>query len=73
MVAKAYGFGSEKEAALKHLEQPELAGRSRMSVLQIKREEDITKDHMLGPAATAFSLFKGFVGTGILYMPLNFI
>jgi len=27
----------------------------------------------LGAIATAFSIFKGFVGTGILYMPLNFV
>lgn len=44
-----------------------------MSVLQIKRAEELPKEHLLGPWATGFSLFKGFVGTGILYMPLNFI
>jgi amino acid permease len=27
----------------------------------------------LGPWATAFTLFKGFVATGILYMPKNFV
>ena len=27
----------------------------------------------LGPWATAFTIFKGFVCTGILYMPLNFV
>ena len=28
---------------------------------------------LLGPWSTAFTLFKGFVGTGILYMPTAFI
>ena len=28
---------------------------------------------LMGPWMTAFSLFKGFVCTGILYMPKNFI
>lgn len=54
-------------------EKPELAGRSRMSVIQIKREEALEDEQKLGAWATGFSLFKGFVGTGILYMPSNFI
>lgn len=28
---------------------------------------------MLGPIATGFTLFKGFVCTGILYMPISFV
>ena len=58
------------------MEKPELAGRSRMSVMQIAREEkvdELKEKASLSPWATAFSLFKGFVGTGILYMPQNFI
>jgi len=44
-----------------------------MSVIQIKREEALEDEAKLGAWATGFSLFKGFVGTGILYMPANFI
>lgn len=28
---------------------------------------------MLGPWATAFTLFKGFVCSGVLYLPTNFV
>ena len=31
------------------------------------------KQTKLGPLATAFTIFKGFVCTGILYMPKDFI
>jgi len=40
-----------------------------MSVIKLKREEAVEESPLLGPWATGFSLFKGFVGTGILYMP----
>ena len=33
----------------------------------------MNKQKKLGPYATAFTIFKGFVCTGILYMPSNFI
>lgn len=36
-------------------------------------EENVKKVKKLGPYATAFTIFKGFVCTGILYMPKDFI
>jgi amino acid permease len=33
----------------------------------------VDKVDKLGPWATAFTIFKGFVASGILYMPKNFI
>ena len=44
--------------------------RTRRNILQEAETTDIKK---LGPWATAFTLFKGFVATGILYMPKNFV
>lgn len=37
------------------------------------RESETKKIPKLGPIATGFTLFKGFVCTGILYMPLSFV
>lgn len=36
-------------------------------------EEDVKQVKKLGPWATGFTLFKGTVGTGILYMPVAFV
>jgi hypothetical protein len=33
----------------------------------------VDQQKKLGPVETAFVVFKGFVCTGILYMPLNFV
>lgn len=43
--------------------------RTRRKVI---KEENVKKVKKLGPVATAFTLFKGFVAMGILYMPKNF-
>ena len=40
---------------------------------RIIRSENVKKQKKLGPLATAFTIFKGFVCTGILYMPGNFV
>ena len=40
---------------------------------RVIKEENIKKVKKLGPYATAFTIFKGFVCTGILYMPKDFI
>ena len=37
------------------------------------REKEVNQVKLLGPLATGFTLFKGFVCTGILYMPLSFV
>jgi amino acid permease len=37
------------------------------------REKEKKQVELLGPIATGFTLFKGFVCTGILYMPLSFV
>jgi len=39
---------------------------------RIRKETSQQKSKELGPWATACTLFKGFVCTGILYLPLNF-
>ena len=36
------------------------------------KEENIKKVKKLGPLATCFTIFKGFVATGILYVPKDF-
>ena len=40
---------------------------------RVIKEENIKKQKKLGPIATAFTIFKGFVCTGILYMPADFV
>ena len=37
------------------------------------KEDAVKKQKKLGPYATAFTIFKGFVCTGILYMPSDFV
>ena len=37
------------------------------------KEENTKKHEKLGTMATAFTIFKGFVCTGILYMPGDFV
>ena len=44
-----------------------------MTKRRIGKEENLKKVEKLGPYATAFTIFKGFVCTGILYMPKDFI
>ena len=76
MAAEAYisrqKFGmedinSEDEA------DPRYKDRTPNTQRRIKKEDNLKNVKLLGPWATAFSLFKGFVATGILYMPQNFI
>ena len=40
---------------------------------KVLKEEALNNVTKLGPYATAFTIFKGFVCTGILYMPKDFI
>ena len=40
---------------------------------RIIQEETIKKQKKLGPLATAFTIFKGFVASGILYLPKDFV
>jgi amino acid permease len=51
---------------------PNLAGKTPRTKKRIIRETESEKIKKLGPFSTGFTLFKGFVCTGILYMPLNF-
>jgi len=48
-------------------------GMTPMTKKRTAKEENIKKIEKLGPYATAFTIFKGFVCTGILYMPKDFI
>ena len=44
-----------------------------MTKKRVAKDENLKKIDKLGPWATAFTIFKGFVCTGILYMPKDFI
>lgn len=37
------------------------------------REQETAEIKKLGPLATGFTLFKGFVCSGILYLPTSFV
>jgi hypothetical protein len=50
-----------------------LAGLTPNTKRRIVHEIEVEGTGKLGAFATAFTLFKGFVATGILYMPKNFV
>ena len=51
----------------------QIADKTPMTKRRIIREENVKKQKKLSPMATAFTVFKGFVCTGILYMPADFV
>ena len=70
-----YGEAARDDSDLDEEERDYMQGldatpRTKRHILQDEKASDIKK---LGPWATAFTLFKGFVATGILYMPKNFV
>jgi len=68
----SHQFGNE-EIDSNDEDDPALVGRDRDTQKRLKSEAIMEEIKLLGPCSTAFSLFKGFVATGILYMPLNFV
>lgn len=50
-----------------------IADKTPQTKRRIIKEEQTKKQVKLGPWATAFTIFKGFVCTGILYMPGDFV
>ena len=53
-------------------DNPNLKGKTPRTKKRVKRQEAQGHVKLMGPWATAFTLFKGFVCTGILYMPSAF-
>jgi len=51
----------------------QVVDKTPMTKRRIIAEENAKKVKKLGPLATSFTIFKGFVCTGILYMPKDFI
>lgn len=39
----------------------------------MRNERNQSEVGLLGPVATGFTIFKGFVASGILYLPTNFV
>ena len=73
VVGNKYGMGgneSEEEDA-DILDQ--VVDKTPMTKRRIIGEENAKKVKKLGPLATSFTIFKGFVCTGLLYMPKDFI
>lgn len=60
---------SDVDEALNH----ELADKTPNTKRRIIKEDAQEKTGRIGPFYTAFSVFKGSVGTGILYMPKDFV
>ena len=52
--------------------QIELAKKTPRTQRKVFREEEAKQVKKLGPLATCFTIFKGFVATGILYVPKDF-
>ena len=43
-----------------------------MTKRRVAKEEEAKQVKKLGPLATCFTIFKGFVATGVLYIPKDF-
>lgn len=54
-------------------EDPAYADKTPTTRRKLHQEDEVKAMTKLGPWATAFTIFKGFVATGILYMPKSFI
>lgn len=52
---------------------PDLVGKTPNTRNRMKLEAQQEDIELLGPIATGFTIFKGFVCSGILYLPTNFI
>ena len=50
-----------------------IADQTPQTKRRIIKEEQTKKQEKLGTMATAFTIFKGFVCTGILYIPGDFV
>jgi len=68
-----YGEPARDDSDEEEKENPELVGKTpntRKRLIKEKATEEVEK---LGPLATAFTLFKGIVCSGILYLPTSFV
>ena len=68
-----HGEAPRDDTDLSEEEDKALADYTPMTKRRVIKEEAKKEVKKLGTWATAFTVFKGFVATGILYMPLNFL
>lgn len=52
---------------------PELVGKTPKTRKRLIKEKDESEVEKMGPFATGLTLFKGFVCSGILYLPTSFV
>jgi len=52
--------------------QAMVADATPMTKRRVAKEEESKQVKKLGPLATCFTIFKGFVATGVLYVPIDF-
>lgn len=55
------------------LKNPEIVGKTPNTRKRLLHEKEVAEIVKLGPVATVFSLFKGIVASGILYLPTSFV
>ena len=68
-----YGMGGNESEEEDAEILDKVADKTPQTKRRIIKEENLKKVTKLGPLATSFTIFKGFVCTGILYMPKDFI
>ena len=73
MVHNKYGMGGNESEEEDEAIRDKMADATPMTQRRINKEENVKKVKKLGPMATSFTIFKGFVCTGILYMPKDFV
>ena len=73
VVHNKYGMGGNESEEEDDDIREKMADATPMTKRRINKEENLKKVKKLGPLATSFTIFKGFVCTGILYMPKDFI
>ena len=68
-----HGEAPRDDTDLSEEEEEQLAEYTPMTKRRVVKEKATKQVTKLGAWATGFTVFKGFVATGILYMPLNFL
>lgn len=55
------------------LKNPEVVGKTPNTRKRLLHEKEVASIEKLGPMATVFTLFKGIVASGVLYLPTSFV
>jgi proton-coupled amino acid transporter len=68
-----YGEPAREDSDEEEKDNPDLVGKTPNTRKRLIREKATDEVVKLGPLGTAFTLFKGIVASGILYLPTAFV